>query len=83
VKLRSIDSPRAAAARARYPAGHGLVGYKLPVPAPDPETPEPVGPETQEPVGTLYEEEVASSVEDSSACSVGSSDEAQDHHGFR
>ncbi|RCV33713.1 hypothetical protein SEVIR_7G111900v4 [Setaria viridis] len=77
-KLRSLDSPgaaAAAAARARCPAGHGLVGYKLPVPAPDPEPPELVG--------TLYEEEVASSAEDSSACSVGSSDEAQDHHGFR
>ncbi|KAJ1271084.1 hypothetical protein BS78_06G102200 [Paspalum vaginatum] len=79
-KARSLDSPGAARARCGGggPAGHGFVGYKLPVPVAEPE-----------PVGTLYEEVAAaaagdgsSSAEESSVCSVGSLGEG-DQHGFR
>ncbi|XP_062185076.1 mitogen-activated protein kinase kinase kinase 3-like isoform X2 [Phragmites australis] len=81
-KVRSLDSP--GAARGRCGAGHGVVGYKLPVPVADPEP---------EPVGTLYEEaaDVAaggtgdgrSSASESSVCSLGSLDEAHDQHVYR
>ncbi|OEL29946.1 Mitogen-activated protein kinase kinase kinase YODA [Dichanthelium oligosanthes] len=86
-KSRSLDSPgSAAAARARCAAaaGHRTVGYKLPMPVEDAEPPETVE--------TLYEDvaaaaaadgDVCSSPEESSVFSVGSSDEAQDQHGFR
>ncbi|CAD6260827.1 unnamed protein product [Miscanthus lutarioriparius] len=87
-KAHSLDFPGAGAHPARgrcaggAAAGHGSVGYKLPMPV-----------EAAEPVGTLYEEVLAaaavaagdgcSSAEESSVCSAGSLDEAHYQHGFR
>ena len=84
-KAHSLDFPGAGAVPARgrcaggAAAGHGSVGYKLPMPV-----------EATEPVGTLYEEVLAvaagdgcSSAEESSVCSAGSLDEAHYQHGFR
>ncbi|KAF8772415.1 hypothetical protein HU200_005820 [Digitaria exilis] len=68
-KARSLDSP---AARARGPAAHGRVGYKLP---------EPVGTLYEE--AAAAPGDGSSSAEASSVCSVGSLDEAQEQHGFR
>ncbi|XP_066342903.1 mitogen-activated protein kinase kinase kinase 3-like isoform X6 [Miscanthus floridulus] len=87
-KAHSLDFPGAGAHPARgrcaggAAAGHGSVGYKLPMPV-----------EAAEPVGTLYEEVLAaaavaagdgcSSAEESSVCSAGSLDEVHYQHGFR
>ncbi|XP_062225695.1 mitogen-activated protein kinase kinase kinase 3-like isoform X2 [Phragmites australis] len=88
-KARSLDSPGAAERRCggggRCGAvGHGVVGYKLPIPVTEPEQ-EPL------PAGSLYEEgaDVAAAAtgegcsSESSVCSLGSFDEAQDQHMYR